>query len=73
MMQVDTVGAHHIVPIARVGEKVGIGSCIYTCAHKGNYVLKHSHAVVASIDDEQTPTELVCFAKEGSLLITLGV
>ena len=54
IMQMHSVGTHHVVFITRIGEEVWIGVCIDAGTHKGEGVLWHADWVVPSVDDEQT-------------------
>ena len=49
-MQVHTLVPHHIVPLARVSEEVGLGACLDTLLDEHEAVLRHYGGVIVTSD-----------------------
>ena len=64
VVEMHSVGTHHVVTITRIGEEVRIGVGIDAGTHEGERVLGHTNGVVTSIDDHQTPFEVLGFIQE---------
>ena len=54
VVEMHSVGTHHVVTVAGIGEEVGIGTSIDAGPHERQRVLRHTDRVVSSIDDEET-------------------
>ena len=73
MVQMDAVGACHVVSVAGIDEEVGVGVGIDAGAHEGEGVLGHADGVVAAVDDEEAPFEVLGFVEQGGAAVAFGV
>lgn len=62
-VQMHAVGTHHVVPIARVGEEVGMRVGIDASADERQAVLRNAGWVIAAIDNEEATFQLVCLVE----------
>ena len=59
VVKVYAVSALHVVPVAWIGEEVGVSIGINAGTHEGEGVLRYAYGVVSSIDDEETAFEVL--------------
>ncbi len=73
IVQMHTVSTHHVVTITRIGEEVWIGVGINAGTHEGQGVLGHTDRVVTSVDDKETPFQVLGFVEQGGLFVALWI
>ena len=59
VVEVYAVSTLHVVSIARIGEEVGVGVGIDAGTHEGEGMLRHTHGVISSVDDEKAALEVL--------------
>ena len=58
LMQVHTVGTHHVISVARVDEEVGMRACVDGGTDERKRVLRNADGIVSAVDDEQATLQV---------------
>jgi len=59
LVQMHALVTHHVVPLAGIGEKIGLGACLDALLDEHEAVLRHYSGVVVSGDDLQSALQVL--------------
>ena len=72
-MQVHLVAASHVVPVARIREKVGLSARIDAGPHERECMLRHTGGVVVAKDDLQLAFQVFGFRQQAVGSVAFGI
>ena len=72
-MEMNALMSPHIMRFTRIDEEVGLGTCLDALGKERQTVLRHYGFIVIACDDLQLTLQVLGFAQQTGLLVTLRV
>ena len=73
LMKVHHILAHHIVPVAGIGEVIGLCARVLASPEERKRMLRNARRVVKAVDNLQASLEVSGFVEQAAFAVTVGI